>query len=237
MSARVTDEELVAYADGALAPEAAERVRAAVAADPALAARLAALRESGRVLREAFAPIAEEPVPARLVAAVLAADAASAAAPPVPANAPRRWWPAAAAAAVAFVVGLGSGMVLAPRDARGPIAVGPAPAALARVLEAVPSGEEAQAEGLSVRPVATHATPGGPCRAVVVAGGAMRAQALACRADDGWMVRAVLALPSGEGFTPASAEHPALAALLAGLGASEALDEAAERAAIARRWR
>jgi hypothetical protein len=62
----ITDEQLMAYADGELDASMREVVEAALAADPALVTRLAeheALRER---LRDAFAAELDEPVPTRL---------------------------------------------------------------------------------------------------------------------------------------------------------------------------
>jgi anti-sigma factor RsiW len=65
------DDRLVAYLDGEL--EIAERraVEARLAADPATAAKLAALARSGNLLRLAFDEVMHEPVPDRLIAAAL----------------------------------------------------------------------------------------------------------------------------------------------------------------------
>ena len=65
------DDRLVAYLDGEL--ETAERraVEARLDADPAAAARMAALTRSGNLLRRAFDEIVREPVPNRLIAAAL----------------------------------------------------------------------------------------------------------------------------------------------------------------------
>jgi anti-sigma factor RsiW len=65
------DDRLVAYLDGEL--ETAERraVEARLDADPAAAARMAALARSGNLLRRAFDEIVREPVPNRLITAAL----------------------------------------------------------------------------------------------------------------------------------------------------------------------
>jgi hypothetical protein len=71
----VTDEELAAYADGELAETDAARVAAAVAADPALAGKLAAQRRLRALLRGTFDPVAAEPVPEDLTLLIAAAAA------------------------------------------------------------------------------------------------------------------------------------------------------------------
>lgn len=238
MSRAISDETLTAYADGELAAAEAARVRVAVEADPALAQRLAALREAREAARAAFAEVAREPVPARLIASVLAADAA-AAAPPRAANAPA-WRMAAIAAALALVVGGVAGALLAPGPGRiaaplDPLA--PAGPALAQALDGAASGEAVAFAGGTVRLLASYPTGAGPCRAFAIEGQAA-ASGLACRADGAWHTRIVVARPAArEGFVPASGDDPLVRELLDRLGATQPLDAAAERAAIARGWR
>jgi anti-sigma factor RsiW len=64
------DDRLAAYLDGELEPAERQAVEAWLDADPAVAARLAALARSGRLLRLAFDEVANEPLPDRLIAAV-----------------------------------------------------------------------------------------------------------------------------------------------------------------------
>ena len=73
----VTDEELMAFADGQLSGEDAARIETAIAADPALAKRVEAERRLRAVLRGHFDPVVEEPVPAAwttMIAAVARDD-------------------------------------------------------------------------------------------------------------------------------------------------------------------
>lgn len=234
----VTDEVLTAFADGELAPEEEALVRAAVGADPALGQRLAALRQVREAARAAFADVAREPVPASLIASILAADAASAPPPPRAANAPV-WRAAAIAAAVALVVGGVAGTLLGPRpvemaDRLDPLGV--ARPALARALDRTASGEDVTFDHGTVRLLASYATASGTCRAFTIEGAAP-ASGLACREGEAWRTRFVVAgpAPSG-GFVPASGEEPLLRDLLDRLEAAP-LDAAAERAAMARGWR
>jgi hypothetical protein len=66
----ITDEQLMAYADGELDAPMREVVEAALAADPALVTRLAEHEAMREGLRRAFASELEEPVPARLLDAL-----------------------------------------------------------------------------------------------------------------------------------------------------------------------
>jgi anti-sigma factor RsiW len=72
------DDRLVAYLDGEL--ETAERraVEAWLDADPAAAARMAALARSGKLLRLAFDDVMHEPLPDRLIAAARGESGAAA---------------------------------------------------------------------------------------------------------------------------------------------------------------
>ncbi|GGB96660.1 anti-sigma factor [Novosphingobium endophyticum] len=69
----VTDEELMAFADGELSGADAARVQAAIAADPALAERLEAERKLRMALRGHLDPVADEPVPQAWTAMIAAA--------------------------------------------------------------------------------------------------------------------------------------------------------------------
>ena len=99
------DEMLMAYADGELDPLAAKRVERAIAADPALAAKVAAQRALRARLGAAFAPVADAPVPDRL-AAMLTPDVLPLLPRPVPA---RQRWMQAAALAATLVLGIAVG--------------------------------------------------------------------------------------------------------------------------------
>lgn len=98
---RIDDADLHALVDDALDPARRDVVEAAVAADEALAAKVAAYRQQNALLLQAFQPVTEEPLPESLVAA--------AARRPVWR---RRWVPAAAAAVLMLAVGLGGGWLL-----------------------------------------------------------------------------------------------------------------------------
>ncbi len=65
----ITDDDLMAYADGQLAGERREAVEQALARDAALAARVASIREQNAALRDALDPWLAEAIPPRLIAA------------------------------------------------------------------------------------------------------------------------------------------------------------------------
>lgn len=71
----VTDERLMAFADGALPPDEARALEIMIAEDPALEARLRPFAMTGAPLAEVFDAIAAEPVPDRLLKTIAATPA------------------------------------------------------------------------------------------------------------------------------------------------------------------
>ena len=68
-SVPISDDDLMAYADGQLALERREAVEQALVREPALGVRVASIREQNAALRDAFDPWLAEAIPPRLVAA------------------------------------------------------------------------------------------------------------------------------------------------------------------------
>lgn len=97
----IEDAELQAYVDGQLTPDRVAAVDEALAGEPALAARVAALRGLNADLRDALDPILAEPIPERLLAAAVPPRAGR--------GAGRRWMMPVFAAAATLVLGLGLG--------------------------------------------------------------------------------------------------------------------------------
>jgi anti-sigma factor RsiW len=75
MTATIPPEQLSAFIDGELPPEAAAGIEAALRRDPALAAQADAFRRDRDALRAAYAPVASEPLPAAWLARIEAATA------------------------------------------------------------------------------------------------------------------------------------------------------------------
>jgi anti-sigma factor RsiW len=71
------DAALSALLDDALPPEEAERLRARLAAEPALLARFEAIQLADTGVREAYAGVADEPLPQRVLDLLDAAETAS----------------------------------------------------------------------------------------------------------------------------------------------------------------
>ena len=91
--ARVTDDELHAYVDGALPADRVAALEAYLAADSEAASRVAAWRAQAALIRDRWQPVADEPIPDRLQLGRIVLRASSS------------WRKIAAAAVVAFVIG------------------------------------------------------------------------------------------------------------------------------------
>lgn len=224
----IDPETLMAYADGECDPLTTARVERAIAADPELAAQVAAHRTLGARLTSAFAPVAEEPVPARL-AAPLATNVVA-----FPRRAPRRFragW--AGAIAASLVVGLMLGRGTAPV---GPIAAGPGGlVARATLASALDSQLGSQGVQNGVRMVASFkARDGAYCR--VFDGRAT--SGIACRDDGGWSLRQTVSGHAETGaYRQAGSADVALLAQAQDMMAGAPLDQAGEAAAAAKGWR
>jgi len=243
----LTDDMLMAYADGELAPAQRARVEAAMRDDPGVAAAVERHRALRADVFAAFAGVLDEPVPERLrpaPAAPVRIDAlAAAGARPLPA----RWrWGQAGALAAALVLGVAVGALGWRGQARD------AGAIAARAGEAVVA-QGVLAQALSTRLAADAAGGAGPVRIGVsfaardgtycrsfqlgATGG------LACRVDGQWRIPVLAAGTldggaGGDGYRQAGSALPAavLEAIDARI-AGAALDAAAERAARDRDWR
>lgn len=222
----VTEADWMAYVDGELDATAAARVEAAMRGDPALAATVAAQQRLRTRLRDAYAPVVEEPVPHRLVQAAAAA--------------PARAWrtPTWLAMAASLVVGVllanlwqpGSRELLEVSD-EGLVASADLDRALDRQLAAAGDGSGV-AIGLSFR-----SSTGDYCRSFVLE--VQSLGGLACGSAGAWRVVALgEAAPAGPGLRQASSPLPpsVLAEVDARLD-GETLDREAERRARDAGWR
>jgi hypothetical protein len=258
---KITDEQLMAYADGELDAAAAAEVEAAIAADPALAETVARHRALRRQLREAFAPALDEPVPEHLMALVrapvaepaaatggapVAAPAAASGTAPVadvvPLRPRRRWampeW-AGMAAALALGVAL-SQAFLAPTPADLRTADGGAlraDGALAQALDRQLAADNTPAGRIAVG-LSFRDGSGAYCRSFVLRDPRPLA-GLACRADDGWHVpiTSEAEVDTGELRQAAAALPPAVLLAVETRLAGDTLDAEAERRARDAGWR
>lgn len=220
------DETLMAYADGELDPLGMKRVERALAADPALAERVAAHRRLRAALGGAFAGVADEPVPERLERLVRNSVAPL----PVQRGGPRWILPTAIAAALALGVGLGTQIGgSGPIVERGGTLV--ASGELGRTLDR----QLAAADGDTRVLLSFRDGAGRICRvfnAPVVDG-------VACREGGSWMLIQTRTGAGGRSteYRQAGSAASKLLAEAQDMMAGEPLDAAAERRARASDWR
>ena len=233
----VTDEMMVAYLDGELSPADAAEVEAAAARDETLAMRLSRHRMLGGSVKSAFASVVDEPVPARLTAAVAAGGVISLEAARQRRVTPAwgRWGSLAAGIAAGLVVGLSwprgpAPMIDGDMRARGQLA-----SALDSQLASAPAEGDLVRVGLSFRSQdRTY------CRTFAVSADEGPA-GLACRDGDGWTVRMAVprtvSTPGGDYRTASTDTPPEVLEAVQGLMQGEPLDAMAEAAARAKGWR
>ncbi len=221
----VSDEMLMALADGELSAPDAQVLRQRIQSDPELAARYADFVETRALLQAAFPP---EPVPARLIKAVLEQGPAPA---PVMAR-PRRavsapgWGMALAASVVLAVAGFWAG-----RESAGPVAVqGDMGAATAHL----PTGAELTlADGSRARVLASYDTALGLCR--MIAHDTLRHVTCRDSETNGWALALSVQDSDAGTFLPAADIGVGLIdRFLDEIGAGPALTGDAERAALSR---
>lgn len=235
----ITEDMLAAFADGELDGAEAARLAEAVAADPALVAKVEAHRALKARLAAHYAPIAEQAVPAHLSALLsgeqnkneagggevisFAAKRQKRGLVPVL----RRWGPIAGPALAASLVLA----VLQPWNGASP--AGYAEPALAAALDSqLVATQPADAE---IRILLSFERDGGGlCRAW--RGGSEGG--IACRDDAGWKIEQQFALGEGAGgeFRQAGSEADLLAAAQ-DMAAGDALDASAEKEAKERGWK
>lgn len=201
----VSDEMLMALADGELPEEQANALHARVERDPALAARYAVFAGTRSLLGSALHP---GPVPDHLVHAILTAPAGEEPSPVVvPFMARRRRVApvlgAALAASLALVVGL-AGFELGRRAVPG-LAPGD-PLAAVQAVSLTPTGVTvALADGGSARALGSFDTDAGLCRAIIAERSGGRGERIvACQSDGAWNVMLSVAAANGGRFATAS---------------------------------
>ncbi len=245
----IDDELLMRYADGELDAGESAQLAARAAADPSLAARVAALQAQRARLRTAYAPELAEPVPERLRAMLAGGGAdvvdlaarreARAAAPP------RRWsWREWSAMAASVAVGMLVVQLWPGGRGGAQLGVGGAGLASGSALAQALSTQLAadQPADAPVRVGVSFRSRGGELCRTFVARAAQPVSGLACFANGRWRVDVAAAGEAGAGGAPgalrtaASDVDPAVLEVLAGRIDGEPLDAAAERAARARGW-
>jgi hypothetical protein len=231
------DTVLMAYADGALEPDEAERVAAAAEADPDIAARIEMFRTTGALLGALGTARPLEPLSDEMVRKIDGTLAAARGADNVVSLSTKRgaWRPAALAAGVALVVGAVGG-ILATLSLNRP---GPAVPSLALLgasgiedaLDRLPAGMREEAGGGEVEIIASFLTDDGAfCREFEFhPTGGETIVSVACQDGGSWAGRFAVAtgIPDGAGYAPASALD-SLDAFLGSIGAGQPLSAEAE---------
>lgn len=236
----VSEEILMAYADGQLDREACAQVEAAMAADPLLARKVSQHRALRARLRAAFDHVLEEPVPERLIACVHTAPTLQRRSNVIPfrrRRAPMRLpWAQAGILAASLFLGIVVGQML-PRSDRKETVTGASDGSvlavgnLAQALSTQSAADQTTAEPVQIGET-FRSRSGHYCRTF-----ALRSllTGVACHEGEGWRVRVL----AEEAAQPAD-DHPAqptqiLEAVQDQL-VMEPLDAQEEAAARARGW-
>lgn len=215
------EEQIGAFLDGEASAEEAN----AIHSDPGLHAQAERWRANDAAMRAAFDPLAEAPIDDALLAQLgLAAPYAPSAPEAANDNPPWRRWLVPAGAVAAGVAAM---LALTPTSPS---------TGLDRALDTTPSGRVAMVDGAELRPILTvRAGDGRWCREYAYRGN----RDLACRGEDAWSLEARMggaaANPGAIGIAGGEAGS-ALEQAYDKLKASDALDPAAEQAAIAAGW-
>lgn len=194
----VTDDMLMALADGELDEALATELRARVTRDLDLQRRYAVFADSAAMLRVALDP---GPVPSRLIDAISNASVVAANGNVVPLRPERGWLrPLAigiAAGVVTMAVGLGSASLWLRHG--GSTAVNPTQYA------GLTTGNEMELQdGSRLRMLGTYETDMGLCRMASVDMIDLHERRIICRTNEGWKVALRLEAPAVDGFQPAS---------------------------------
>jgi hypothetical protein len=239
---KLTDEELMAYADGEMSAMDAKRVEAAMAADAALAARVARFRAVRRALHTAYDSVLTEPVPERL-RALLGDVAANEPPPPAVDLAAHRETrkarfgpPAWAAIAASLVVGVLVGRAVLPSN---DLLVGDgryAGAELARVLDTRLASDAVNQSAATRIGLTFRANDGQICRTFSHATEADTTSGLACRENDRWAVQVAVRGDAQGEFRQAGADAPAILDAVDAMMSGEPFDATQERAGRDSNW-
>jgi len=248
----IDDDMLSAYLDGELPEQDLLRVRTALANDPVVAARLAALqRVNDLVLRHARA-LDATPVPASVLALLEAAEqtfsetetgqsftAHSGGAKVV--QGPWQRWSRhtgaqiALAASLVLALGLALNNLLTPAPLELPVL-----AAYADALDSSPSGITVAVDGATlVNRFSFRDQDGRYCRQYQLSSTTAGSENVACRTERGWTLAATLPMPAQvtpDAYQPASSS-PELNAALDRMMQGTALDLATEASLIEGGWR
>jgi len=245
---KITDEQLMAYADGELDVEARRHIDAAIASDPALAATVEKHRRLRRRVHEAFDPILAERVPDRLVSTLKASPNVVELATHRRKSGPsmRRWsWPEWGAIAASLILGVIAGQV-GGRSASSDLFTAHDGQLMARAELANALSDrlasESSTEGIRVA-FSFRSKQGDYCRAFTL--GSSEAHSplagVACYENEQWQMQTLARQTAEASNTPtyrqaASTLPASIVATVSDMMDGEPLDVGAENAARTKRW-
>ena len=248
---QLSDEILMAYADGELDAETARSVEAAAATDPEIAQRIALFSRTGDLLGTAGRARSLEPLPDSLIERVRQTlddarsgnDAKVLPFPARTASQPQEKRPDflryGLAASIALAVGLAAGYLLPRGGGEAPggalVAALDAPA-VTQALATLPSGQRQAVSGGEIEIIATFTNADAElCREFEYGhSGATGLVSVACLSGDQWQTRfaVVGGVTDSTGYVPASSLD-ALDAYLTAIGADAPMSADEEAAALA----
>jgi hypothetical protein len=248
----ISEETLMAYADGELDPSTRASIEAAMREDPEIGKRITRHRALREEMRSAFSAVLDEPVPDRLIAAargqsvvqkgsVVDLSLAREAVRQRVSAGPRRWQPAAMAASLLLGLGLGFLVWHGPRALIEPGAGGwlVASTALAEALSTQLSNDRS-ADRVAVTGLSFRNKSGDYCRTFSLTG-KDASLGLACHEGADWRIKALAQAPhaaanSGNFRTAGSEDSPAIRAAVESSIDGEPLDRAGEITARQAGW-
>ena len=238
----IDDDMLSAYIDGELPAQDQRDVRVALANDPALATRLAALQSINHlVLRHANA-LDATPLPVSVLSLLKAAASDS---KPVSTNAkvvqgPWQRWSRHAGAQLALAASLVLALGLTLNNLLDPVESGlPALTAYASVLDTSPSGTTVAVDAATLLNRFSFRDQGGRyCRQYQLSTATAGTENIACRTEQGWTLAASLSVPvqAAPDVYQAASSSADLNAALDSMMQGPALDLATEATLIERGW-
>jgi hypothetical protein len=244
MTGKITEEMIMALADGELGGAEADAVREAIAADSTLRDQFDRYQDSRQLLSSGFEGLLERPVPEGMRSLVLEQAAPGGAVVSLEAARARRGRlfgfdvlsQAAAAAVLLGAAALGGYQIGQNEPAKdGLVLAGilPAGSPISAALSAAPAGTSVEVGGAEFLAVATYQVAEGQvCREFELNRDGSGAVGLACRVDAGWQVEvAALNVAAGSKgqFLPASADaFELVGAALDAKGDYEAVDAESE---------
>lgn len=251
----ISDETLMAYADGELDAAKTAAVESAMREDPQIEKRVAQHRALRQRVHSAYSAELSEPVPVRLLTAARGAartpgsklvsldEARAATQRTSRAQPPRPQWRMAGTIAASVIIGVSLGFIIwgrteSPlmRSAGGALV---ARGQLARALSEQLAVEQTRTSAVQIG-LSFLGKSGEYCRTFALSG-AVSPSGLACRHGEEWRVQALSQGPDhaagdSEYRTAGSAMSASILKVVEGQIAGEPLDQAGERAARQRDW-